>query len=407
LPGVSKPTNVFGTVALRAPFCEAIMHLVLSDVEQRQLVETTRVLLSPLEEPVHPWRARVLDHLSSLLGAAMGGFILPAADGPPYTLHNLPDEFAREYFESFGMGERGLAMIRVTTADVWSTRQLIRGSGSSIEDGWFGSREYREFYSRYGIEEGIGYVVRATEPPLPIGASEAGMAGTSLGAVLTCFHSEFGTDNLDGRGLAILRMLQPALEAGVAGRVRLGWIENTLQEAFDTVRDGIQVCDAEGRRLHANAAFLRMLDDDPQSDMVRAVVERVTGALRGLLRSQQSDPAITDIEAASAEITTPRARYQISGQLAGGAGFGVGRAIIVSIVQLTPTLPSSVQLQERWALSPQEARVALLLAQGANNASIAAEMRLSPVTVRHYTESVFNKLGVHSRSAVGHRILLE
>jgi len=104
---------------------------------------------------------------------------------------------------------------------------------------------------------------------------------------------------------------------------------------------------------------------------------------------------------------TDQARYQISGQLAGGAGFGVGRAILISVVQLTPTLPSRQQLQERWGLSPQEARVALLLAQGSSNALLATTMGLSPVTVRHYTESVFHKLDVHSRAEVGRRILLE
>jgi hypothetical protein len=78
------------------------MRLVLSDAEQRQLADTARVLLSPLDEPIGPWRANVLRHLTSLLDAGMGGFVLPAEDAAPYSLHNLPDEFAREYFASVG-----------------------------------------------------------------------------------------------------------------------------------------------------------------------------------------------------------------------------------------------------------------------------------------------------------------
>jgi DNA-binding NarL/FixJ family response regulator len=398
-----KLTNVLGAV-VRSARHEVLMRLVLSAAEQRLLADTTRVLLSPLDEPLEPWRARVLEHLARLLGAEMGGFILPAGEAAPYTLHNLPDSFAREYFDTVAPIDSSFVAIRATETSVWSTRLLARLTGVSVEEGWFASDEYREFYSRYGVEEGIGYVVR-TEAPLSASGAEPGTGTLLPGAVLSCLHGDFGTEERDARGLAILRLLQPALEAGVAGRVRMARVRDTLAQAFDAMRDGLEVADAAGRRLHANAALRRMLADDPEADAIESAVARVTDAMRRLLSAREPVDAVDDAGPARLEVLTATARYQVSGQITAGAGCGVEQTILVSVVQLTPTLPAPLQLQDRWGLSPQEARVALLLAQGRSNAGIAAEMGLRPATVRHYTESVFHKLGVHSRGEVAQRIL--
>jgi DNA-binding CsgD family transcriptional regulator len=385
------------------------MRLVLSEAEQSQLAETARLLLSPLDEPVGPWRANVLRHLSRLLDTPMGGFILPTAEPPPYTLHNLPDAFAREYFETFHAVDRGVTAVRQLGPSIWSTRMLVESTGISLEEGWFGTPVYREFYSRYGIQEGMGFVVPVTEPPLleyAPGVVTPEPAVETLGAVLTCFHDEFGTDACGERGLAKLRLLLPALEAGVAGRVRLGWMRRTLHEAFDTVQDGLQVRADDGRLLHANAALDAMLQTDPERDRIDAATERVCGALRGMLGAWSNGAATAALEAVSSEVTTARARYRVRGQFVSGGSFAAGRTIIVSVARLTPLPPGLDELQERWGLSPQEARVALLLAQGCSNTRVAAELQLSGTTARHYTEAVFLKLGVHSRAEAARRILV-
>lgn len=50
-------------------------------------------------------------------------------------------------------------------------------------------------------------------------------------------------------------------------------------------------------------------------------------------------------------------------------------------------------------LSPQEMRVLRLLVQRRSNAEIARELVVSVNTVRTQVQSIYNKLGVHSRSA--------
>jgi DNA-binding CsgD family transcriptional regulator len=383
------------------------MRLALSGSEQVQFAETTRVLLSPLDQPVGPWRADVLRHLGRLLGTPMGGFILPTSEPPPYTLHNLPEAFAQEYFEWVQATDRGLALAQQIESGIWSTRAIAEQTGTTVQEGWFETREYRDFYSRYGIEEGMGFVVPAAEPPLPeAGGGPTAAPAEGVGAVLTVFSDVFGTAACGDRGLAKLRLLLPALEAGVAGRVRLGWLRETLHEAFDAVEDGLEVRDAAGRRLHANRALARMREEDPESPRIDDAIDLVDRVMRGVLGALTTADPLSDLESASREVATGRARYRIRGQLIRGGAFGERQAIIISVARLTPRPPSIEELRERWNLSQQESRVALLLSKGYSNARLAAELELSPTTTRHYTEAVFLKLQVHSRGEAVRRILL-
>jgi DNA-binding NarL/FixJ family response regulator len=61
-------------------------------------------------------------------------------------------------------------------------------------------------------------------------------------------------------------------------------------------------------------------------------------------------------------------------------------------------------LATRFGLTRREVQVALLLAQGRSNQTIARELKISAHTARHHTQRVLSKLEVHSRGEAGAKI---
>ena len=59
---------------------------------------------------------------------------------------------------------------------------------------------------------------------------------------------------------------------------------------------------------------------------------------------------------------------------------------------------------QRFGFTRREVDVAILLAQGCSNATVARRLHISPHTARHHTQHVLDKLGVHSRAEAGARL---
>jgi DNA-binding CsgD family transcriptional regulator len=66
--------------------------------------------------------------------------------------------------------------------------------------------------------------------------------------------------------------------------------------------------------------------------------------------------------------------------------------------------PSAAQVAREHSLTPRQAEVALLLADGASAKRIARALRIAVNTARRHTQAVLRRLGVHDRREVAHRI---
>jgi DNA-binding CsgD family transcriptional regulator len=60
--------------------------------------------------------------------------------------------------------------------------------------------------------------------------------------------------------------------------------------------------------------------------------------------------------------------------------------------------PRGSRLEQAYGMTPREAEVASLLAEGLSNSAVARRLGISPHTARHHTQRVLGKLGAHSRA---------
>ena len=71
--------------------------------------------------------------------------------------------------------------------------------------------------------------------------------------------------------------------------------------------------------------------------------------------------------------------------------------------EFTPDFTSATPLESALGLTPREAEVLLWVAQGKSNGDVATILQMSEKTVKQHLGSVFQKIGVESRTAASLR----
>jgi DNA-binding CsgD family transcriptional regulator len=129
--------------------------------------------------------------------------------------------------------------------------------------------------------------------------------------------------------------------------------------------------------------------------------ESIEGAVRVAMGDRRRNSVGSPNPARQFEIG--HERYHVTMVMAGTdvAGQDLGAMITIRReVIASPPQVSEHALVRRFHLTPQEARVAILLADQRSNRDIAASLGVSVHTARHHTERVLAKLEIHSRHDV-------
>jgi DNA-binding CsgD family transcriptional regulator len=161
---------------------------------------------------------------------------------------------------------------------------------------------------------------------------------------------------------------------------------------LDCLTEGV-VLVKEGGIVYRNAAAARLLASE--GDALAADVQLL---VRRALRSAR----VAEMARASAATGS---RFQLRATNLAADDLVAMPLVVVTIERTSSTMPSRAVTMRQFNLTAREASVALLVAQGRSNAEVAAALHISESTARHYTESVFLKLGVHTRAAAAAAIL--
>ncbi|NBC16557.1 MAG: hypothetical protein GVY18_04475 [Bacteroidetes bacterium] len=215
-------------------------------------------------------------------------------------------------------------------------------------------------------------------------------------------HYDTAQDASDeAKNASLMRLLYPAFAAGLRTFTTMHQHRHELDRTIDALRLATLLCDADGRPLHRTPALNRLLKLDPERSTVR---EEILDLARRFTRDTAGNVHETLKTASGTVVQTAQNTYHLHATAA-PAAFGIDGSVLIALRAAHRPPATMRALERQFDLTPQQARVALLLAQRNTNREIAEALYISPHTARHHTEQVLRKLGISSRREVKDAIL--
>lgn len=345
--------------------------LSLADLQALDAAQTA--LLSPLDhETPEAWADAVIGSVQTLVGAEnVVVLVADAGERPLYRAEPFPDDDIHHCVETYGLTDLNrlwftrLGGRTAVSGDLWAVEGASRAA-------YLRSETFNDFYRPRRIHAS-GYMAVDVE------------RGKSGGALLHLSADRWDHPIDSDRTRALLRLLWPAFEASVRWLGRLGAHRASLLATLDGTGLAALATDADGHVVHETPALAALLAENPE----RA---HVTGAMRRLATGRAN----------LATADTMHERYVLRATHLDASGEAAwGRPLtLVAAERHSHTLPPTEALRARFGLTPQEARVARLLAERRTTREIADALGVSPKTAGRHTENVFDKLGVTRRTAV-------
>ncbi|GLC25654.1 helix-turn-helix transcriptional regulator [Roseisolibacter agri] len=358
----------------------------LSHGDLARLQTVLGTMLAPHEYgDAQAWGDALCGELAALIPDGMVGLLRATPQGP-YTHTPLPLDdqvlyvrhFARLDLASARQAER-----RLTIAHRWSLTAPDEMRGSEFQEEWLRPRRLAD-----------AFWLNTYDGPTARHRVFLNFAAVQDGAARD-------------RVLTLLRLMEPAFQAGTMALDRLGSDAVALHRTLDALAHAVQVSDAAGRALHRTAALCALLAEEPERARLEAALAAAAHDVSALVAPRAGGAAVLGHTAATRTVDTARARYTVRGTLAPHAT--AGRLAIVLDVTHAPRGAAQATLDDdtlraRYGLTAREVAVARLLAERLSDAEIATRLGTSPNTARTHVERVRTKLGVAKRGEVGARL---
>lgn len=178
-------------------------------------------------------------------------------------------------------------------------------------------------------------------------------------------------------------------------------VQRSLARTLEELGQSVAVWSPETRIVQRTASLEKLLAHQADGERLWAECQRVVSDLGS--RCLDAEPR-AHLQPASHRVAIGKSRFGVTGSIYSLPGVDVRPLVVVSVARVTSALPSESELVERFALTPSEAKVALLLARGFSNKMVAEHLSIRAATARRHTERVFAKLGVNARAQVAPRI---
>lgn len=365
------------------------MGLRLSAHERRLFEASLRTLLAPFDfADADAWRSAVNDRVKTLLGADLAMFYLPnGKSGLSYYSDEIDRDVLTAYPSYWDRLHRPCGTLqRQIQLGVCDRQTLWRGHLAA----YYRSAYYNDYIKPIRAFNALMVTVAPFEH-----------TDFERSAGIFFYHDHPNRTPFGTRGHGLLRMLMPALKAGVEYYTRFHDQRATFLAAIDVLQEGILLCSVTtGRVLHRNCALNSLLEADPERVRLLKAMKDVAGAL-STSHTKPDREGPPGGGAVHRVIQTAHARYRLRGNYLSEPE----ASILVSLEPCRSLLPAERRLREWFGLTKQQARVARLLAARKTTAEIAEALFISPHTVRRHVEQVLFKLNVASRHDVRAAVL--
>lgn len=180
--------------------------------------------------------------------------------------------------------------------------------------------------------------------------------------------------------------------------------ETTIRGALDLLNSGFAFFRDDGELVFANRMARAALSGERRYEGLTGTIQELRQEAMAVARSTQrwEDPIFVE-----RVVEAEGRRWWLRGTLFDAEGQGSGIQLMIGFAAMPETASevSEGEIRQRFGLTRQEARVALLLAEGRTNQELATALGLSPHTARNYTRRVFRRLGVSNRAQVARQLL--
>lgn len=319
------------------------------------------------------WRRRALEAVTAATGTERGGMILRAEDRPGMIGLGFADQMLGAYTDRFHQ-RTTLDQRRVERRLLHWTRSMIAPNDEFERSEYFNEWCAPQFHlDSAGMTTFLGR--RSDECVLYISSPATRR-----------FHP-------DGPELAVLRHLQPALAAGARAALLGPRLRRDWSNALDALPTPALLVGVSGHIFHATPAAHRLLGAEPDQG---PLLRYLRCWAREFAHPGPVPPRV------NCRVTGARDTYTIRGTLLEtGPLVGLEPAVLFTITAAQPPRgPTADDLRRRYQLTPREAEVVLLVAQGLGNQQIAHQLHTSVHTARRHVEHIFAKLGVRRRAEV-------